>query len=156
MNASSSWWPNKRKASREEVCCSGAEWREAHGVRGACSRFGTTIGRATAPPRGRQSKIFARLGCEVAALCCAGLALTASGAARAEQTVDLAEATLVTRAGQLPKAEQAATQVLVEELEKRAGKRLPVSTSWPKDGLVVVVTSGLADAAWGHAIPKQE
>ena len=49
MNASSSWWPNTRRASREEVCCSGAECREAYGVRGACSRFWTAIGRATAP-----------------------------------------------------------------------------------------------------------
>jgi len=63
---------------------------------------------------------------------------------------------VVTRAGQLPKAEQAATQVLVEELEKRIGKRLQVSTSWPKDGLVVAVTSGPADAAWGHAVPRRE
>ncbi len=93
------------------------------------------------------------------ALLCAfgvGLALTAGGVAQAEQTVDLAGATLVIRAGQLPKAEQAAAQVLVEELEKRTGKRLPVSTAWPKDGLVVAVTSGPADAMWGHAVPKRE
>jgi hypothetical protein len=85
-----------------------------------------------------------------------GLAIVAGGAACADQTVDLAGATVVIRSGQLPKAEQAATQVLVEELEKRIGKPLPVSTSWPKEGLVVVVTSGPADAAWGHAAPKRE
>jgi hypothetical protein len=86
----------------------------------------------------------------------AALSLAAGGATRVEQIVDLAGATVVIRAGQLPKAEQAATQVLVEELEKRTGKRLPVSTSWPKDGLVVVVTSGPAEEAWGHAVPRQE
>jgi hypothetical protein len=91
-------------------------------------------------------------------ICCvsAALSLAAGGATQAEQTVDLAGATVVIRAGQLPKAEQAATEVLVEELEKRIGKRLPVSTSWPKDGLVVAVTSGPADAAWGHAVPRRE
>ena len=84
------------------------------------------------------------------------LALAGGGAVRAEQTLDLAGATVVTRSGQLPKAEQAATQVLVEELEKRIGKRLPVSTSWPSDGLVVAVTSGPADPVPGHAVPKRE
>src|ERR1041384_5098403 len=82
----------------------------------------------------------------------AALARPISGSAQAGQTVELAGATVVTRGGQLPKAEQAATQVLVEELEKRIGKRLRVSTTWPKSGLVVAVTSGPADAAWGHPV----
>jgi hypothetical protein len=73
----------------------------------------------------------------------------------AGQTIDLAGATVVTRAGQLPKAEQTAPQVLVEELEKRIGKRLPVGNLWPKQGLVIVVTAGPADRAWGHVIPKR-
>ena len=73
----------------------------------------------------------------------------------AGQMIDLAGATVVTRAGPLPKAEQTAAQVLVEELEKRIGKRLPVETAWPKEGLVVVVMAGPADEAWGHAVPKR-
>jgi len=56
----------------------------------------------------------------------------------------------------LPKAEQAAAQVLVEELEKRIGKRLPVSTAWPNRGLVVAVTSKAVDALAGHAVPCRE
>jgi hypothetical protein len=85
-------------------------------------------------------------------------ALTAPIAAAegGDQSIELAGATVVTRAGQLPKAEQAAAQVLVEELEKRIGKRLPVSAAWPKAGVVVAVTAGPADAAWGHAVPRRE
>src|SRR2546426_11801631 len=83
------------------------------------------------------------------------LALAVGGAALARQAVDLAGATVVTRAGQLPKAEQTAAQVLVEELQKRIGKRLPVVTSWPREGLVVAVTAGPADAARGHPMPNR-
>jgi len=91
-------------------------------------------------------------------VCCIAtvLALVVGGAALAQQSVDLAGATVVTRTGQLPKAEQTAALMLVEELEKRIGKRLPVSTAWPKEGLVVVVTAGGTDPAWGHAVPRRE
>jgi hypothetical protein len=84
------------------------------------------------------------------------LAFAVAGTALAEQTGDLAGATVVTRSGQLPKAEQTAALMLVEELEKRIGKRLPVSTVWPKEGLAIVVTAGGTDPAWGHAVPKRE
>ena len=62
----------------------------------------------------------------------AAFGLATTQAALAGQTIDLAGATVVTRAGNVPKAEQTAAQVLVEELEKRIGKRLPVATAWPK------------------------
>ena len=85
-----------------------------------------------------------------------GLARAAGEGGPTDGVIDLAEATVVTRAGELPKAEQAAARVLVEELEKRIGKRLLVSTSWPKAGVAVVVTAGPADAAWGQGMPKRE
>lgn len=90
-------------------------------------------------------------------LCISAAVLTtaAGQSAPSQQTIDLAEATVVTRSGQLPKAEQTAAQMLVEELEKRMGKRLPMVTSWPKKGLVVAVTAGAADETWGHAVPKR-
>jgi len=84
------------------------------------------------------------------------LASAVGSTAPAQQTVDLAGATVVTRAGQLPKAEQTAALVLVEELEKRIGKRLPVSTVWPKEGVVVVVTAGGIGPVSGHAVPNRE
>ncbi len=76
--------------------------------------------------------------------------------ASATETLDVAGATVVTRAGDLPKAEQTAARMFVEELEKRVGKRLTIATTWPKEGLVVAITSGVADPAWGHAIPRRE
>src|SRR5438445_2595387 len=97
------------------------------------------------------SKPFrATLTCGIASV----MALVGGRAAPAEPTVDFAGATVVIRIGQLPKAEQTAAQVLVEELEKRIGKRLPVSTAWPKDGIVVALTSSPADTTGGHAVPK--
>ena len=92
----------------------------------------------------------ATLTCGIASV----MALVCGRAAPAEPTVDFAGTTVVIRMGQLPKAEQTAAQVLVEELEKRIGKRLPVSTAWPKDGIVVALTSSPADTAGGHAVPK--
>ncbi|MCX5757871.1 MAG: hypothetical protein NTU83_05080, partial [Candidatus Hydrogenedentes bacterium] len=77
------------------------------------------------------------------------LASAVGGTALAQQSVDLPGATVVTRTGQLPKAEQTAALMLVEELEKRIDKRLPISTAWPKEGLAVVVTAGGTDPAWG-------
>ena len=79
------------------------------------------------------------------------------GTASAAEMIDIAGATVVTRAGDLPKAEQIAARVFVEELEKRIGKRLTIATTWPKEGLVVAISSGVADpAAWGRAIPQRE
>jgi hypothetical protein len=54
----------------------------------------------------------------------AALGLFAGWATEAESTVDLAGATVVIRSGELPKAERSAAQVLLEELEKRIGRRL--------------------------------
>ena len=84
------------------------------------------------------------------------LAQAIGGTACAAETLDVAGATVVTRAGDLPKAEQTAARMFVEELEKRVGKRLTIATTWPKEGLVVAITSGVADPAWGHAIPQRE
>ncbi len=73
-----------------------------------------------------------------------------------QQTVNLAGATVVIRKGELPKAEQTAARMLVEELQKRIGKRLPISTSWPKRGPVIVLTSGSVETEWGHALPQRQ
>src|SRR5947209_8224080 len=60
-------------------------------------------------------------------ICISAVVLSSAvmGATLAGQTIDLAGATIVTRTGQLPKAEQTATQMLVEELEEEIGKRPP-------------------------------
>src|ERR1035441_308538 len=55
----------RREQSEEEASQSNL-LREAFGVRGACSRFWTVIGRATAPASWTHSKRFAQLGCSAA------------------------------------------------------------------------------------------
>src|SRR5947208_4714475 len=83
------------------------------------------------------------------------IGLVGGGTALAQQAVDFAGATVVIRTGQLPKAEQTAARVLVEELAKRTGRRLPISTTWPQQGIAVVLTSSSADAVGGHTVPKR-
>ena len=63
-----------------------------------------------------------------------GLCQTASTA------LDLSKATLVVRSGVLPPAEQTAAHVLVEEVERRTGFRWPISTAWPKRGVVIAIS----------------
>lgn len=60
--------------------------------------------------------------------------------------VDLRDAVVVVRAGAVPEAERTAATVLIEELEKRSGVRLPVSTSRPPGKTAVVIRSGTARA----------
>jgi hypothetical protein len=58
--------------------------------------------------------------------------------------VDLRDAVVVVRAGAVAEAEKTAATVLVEELEKRSGVRLPIATSWPEGKTVVAILSGAA------------
>ncbi len=66
---------------------------------------------------------------------------------------DLTKATVVVRTGALSPAEQMAARVLVEEIKKRTGINWPISTVWPKSGLVIAISSGTGDASWLKAIP---
>ena len=78
---------------------------------------------------------------------------TAPGAAA---TVDLTQAVVVSRSGQLPDAEKTAAVVLVEEVAKRTGIRLPVSTSWPAGKTVIAITSKNSAPDWPRAVPVRE
>jgi len=69
--------------------------------------------------------------------------------------LDLAGATVVSPAEPNPKAVQTAAIMLVEELELRIGKRLPISHDWPRKGPVVALLSGTTATAWGQAIPRR-
>lgn len=66
----------------------------------------------------------------------------------AEQSIDLANATIVTRSGELSSAERMASTVLVEEIESRTGIRLQVSTEWPKNGTVIAITADSIPRQW--------
>ena len=67
-------------------------------------------------------------------------------------TLDLPRATVVVRPGDLPPAEKTAAAVLVEELERRTGIRLPITSTWPADGLAIAIT-GAPAASWGRTVP---
>src|SRR3954453_4423802 len=68
-------------------------------------------------------------------------------------TIDLRQAVVVVRPGDLPAAEKTAATVLVEEVERRSGIRLPIATSWPTDRIAIAIT-GLPNApSWGRTVP---
>ncbi len=77
------------------------------------------------------------------------------GAAPATEWVDLTNAVVVTRPGDLPVAERAAAEVLVEEVEKRTGIRLATSTVWPGNRTVIAITSTGEVPEWGQSIPAR-
>jgi hypothetical protein len=67
--------------------------------------------------------------------------------------VDLRNAVVVVRPGQLPNAEKTAATVLTEELAKRTGLHLATSASWPKSKTVIAITSETRVPGWNRAIP---
>src|SRR5690242_17888918 len=80
---------------------------------------------------------------------CAALLSFASALTAA--TVDLRRAVVVVRPGELPPAEKTAATVLVEEVERRSGIRLPIATTWPADRAAIAITG--APTAWGRNVP---
>lgn len=72
----------------------------------------------------------------------------------AAQSIDLARAAVVVRAGTVPPAEKTAAVVLVEEAEKRSGIRLPVVTEWPEGRAVIAITPAGAAQGWRGSAPE--
>jgi hypothetical protein len=71
-------------------------------------------------------------------------------ASAATRTVDLSNAVVVVRAGEVPLAESTAARMFVEEIEKRTGIRLATTTHRPADKAAIVIetagaTSGKPD-----------
>lgn len=71
-------------------------------------------------------------------------------------SIDLRDAVIVTRPGNMPNAERAAAIVLQEELAKRTGIHLQASTNWPKYKTVIAISSETDVPAWNHAIPVRD
>lgn len=65
------------------------------------------------------------------------LFVVAFGTVHAAEPIDLTRAVIVVRPGALPAAEQAAGRVLREELQKRTGAALDVSSAWPERGVAI-------------------
>ena len=68
--------------------------------------------------------------------------------------LDLTKATVVIRSGPLAPAEQTAARVLVEEVKMRTGLKWPISTVWPKRGVVIAISSGAGDTDWTKTMPR--
>jgi hypothetical protein len=70
--------------------------------------------------------------------------------------IDLGSAVVVVRPGMAPNAEKAAATVLIEELAKRSGLHLAVSTTWPPDKPVIAITSEANVPQWARTVPSRE
>ena len=80
------------------------------------------------------------------------LLLTVSSFVAAAE-INLSQAVVVTRSGELPAAEKMAPTVLVEELQRRTGIRLPVTSEWPKQATVVIAISTIkTPPAWADRL----
>ena len=84
-----------------------------------------------------------------------GLAAIPGTAASVPSALDLHQAIVVTRPGDLTKAEQTAATVLIEEVWKRTGVSLGRSTSWPAGKTVIAITSLTNVPGWGRSIPQR-
>ncbi len=73
--------------------------------------------------------------------------------AQAADFLDLSSAVVVIRPGELHAAEKTAAIVLVEEVEKRAGIRLPVSTEFPEQQTAIAITAAREVPVWSRPIP---
>ena len=82
------------------------------------------------------------------------IVLFLGGAAHAASTVDLSDAVIVHRAGELTKAEQSAVIVLTEEIKTRTGIDLSATTIWPKKKTIIAITSEQSVAGWDREIPQ--
>ena len=73
---------------------------------------------------------------------------SAAGTLHAAEPIDLTRAAIVVRAGILPVAEQAAAAALREELQKRTGTPLDVSSTWPERGVAIAISSTRTVPGW--------
>ena len=74
----------------------------------------------------------------------------------AAEWIDLQDAVVVVRDGDLPQAEQTAATVLIEEIEKRTGIKLSPTDQWPADKTVIALTSQAKVADWKTPIPMRK
>ncbi len=86
-------------------------------------------------------------GCAILVVTALSMALLVAVCPSAEalpaDPLDLGKAIVVVRdVGHAPPVERTAAAVLAEEIERRTGLRLPVSSSWPKEGWAIGIVSG--------------
>lgn len=74
--------------------------------------------------------------------------------AGAESAVDLTEARIIVRSGNLSAPERTAAEVLREEVFKRTGQDWPVSASWQAEGPLIVIGARDAGGRWARNLPR--
>ena len=96
--------------------------------------------------------------CKISSALLLGLAFLVSNTAPvfAADAIDLKDAVVVVRDGELPKAEQTAATVLIEEIENRTGIKLPKTNQWPSGKTVIALTSQDDVPVWKTAIPVRK
>ena len=96
-----------------------------------------------------QLRIIALLG-----LCFAFAVVTALPARGAD--VDLSQATVVINVNGVSSSQEAAAEILVEEIEKRTGILLQTSTNWPtEDRTAIVLTTKKTEIIGGKEVPHR-
>ncbi len=85
-----------------------------------------------------------------------GVPSALSGSPLPSEQIDLRDAIIVVRPGELPPAEKTAATALIEEVEKRTRIRLKQSTDWPEGKTVIALASTDSVPAWKHSIPPRE
>ena len=79
-----------------------------------------------------------------------------SGSPIQSEQIDLRDAIVVIRSGELAPAEKTAATVLIEEVEKRTRIRLKQSTEWPEGKTVIAISSTDSMPGWNRAVPPRE
>ncbi len=72
-----------------------------------------------------------------------------------ERFIDLGEAVVVVRPGELSAAERTAGIMLVEEIEKRTGIVLPLVSAWPEGKTVIALCAGPPPSDWPESLPPR-
>lgn len=113
--------------------------------------LGTVHGRITKGNELIMQHSFLNILCPVSLLL-SGTTVTLADSA---EWVDLRQAVVVIRDGQIPQAEQSAATALVEEVASRTGIQWQTATQWPNDRPVIAITSVADVPAWNQPIPRR-
>jgi hypothetical protein len=74
--------------------------------------------------------------------------------AKANSMIDISDAVIVVRPGELPNSEQAAATTLAEEVHSRTDLKWTKQSTWPENKTVIAITSMTHEPSWEQDIPK--
>ena len=91
--------------------------------------------------------------CPLGIVCFVFALFPCAGLCGAAGPVDLSQAVVVVRGGELPNAEKSAAEVLVEEVAARTGLRWERTDAWQRGKTIIAITS--QPQAWGRNMPAR-